>query len=182
MNIFIKLLTAFLIGNLLYGINYVELLFLPEKKKKYFFVTIIKNLCILSSSIALTWIVTRFFFAPLGITNLFPLIQVLLMMPLFVFFSLLFERSSKIELKDFAFLFLNTLLALLQNSTLLSALVFGIVLVLGFYFLFFIFAAFNYRNGFYGITNSVQKIALKLFGLTLFMTIITLCNLSWLLH
>lgn len=182
MNIFIKLLTFFFVGNLLYGINYAELLFSPEKNKKYFFVTIIKNLCILATSILLTWCITKYFLAPLKITVLFPLIQVLLMLSLFVFFSLLFERNTKVELKDFCFLFLCVLASLMYNSNLLSALIFGSLLVLGFYFLFFIFSAFNYRNSFYGIRDSVHKIALKLFCLSLFIIIIAVCNISWMLH
>ena len=162
-----------------YGIGLGRTMSLKDDSSKMM-LSFIKALSTVSSSTAVGYLVNDWLLAPIGFSEIYPFVTLLI----FLVFSIIIEIFIGVGIKkssaEFSVTILCTLLALGEGVSLGHAVVISVSCVFSFYLLIFIFYAIRNRVSFYTNPNGI-KIYPVLF-VSLAAVIIAICgwNISWL--
>lgn len=141
--------------------------------------TALKSFACALVAVSITYAITKLLLSPLGLTELYPLVALLLWTAFSVFFEIMMQLTSKKSSAEFAVSYLSALLALNESSNLMGAIVICVCCLADYYLLVPILYSFTSKIASAQNTDSFkQKIAVFLCMMVLLLALYAL-NISW---
>lgn len=170
--------TLFSSSVLVYGIGPLRAAETSLSRKNMLLSAFKSAACVLSS-LSLTYIIIKLLLSPLGLTELFPLVALLLFIALGIFFEIIIQLTSKKTASEFAVSYLIIILALNEGENLAEAVLISIACLLSHYMLIPLLFSFTRKMaGAKNTDNFRQKTSVFLCLVILSIALYAL-NISW---
>lgn len=134
----------------------------------------VKTLLTVSISLISIWAIGANFLVPLNLTELFPLVAIVIFLSLSIFFETMVRITTDEESSDFSISFLIVLFALIEGVSLPQILIIALAALLSFIVLILVVHTFNRNLRIINFKTRVDKRALIFILLAALITVITL--------
>lgn len=162
-----------------YGIGINRLLTF-KKDVKSFFTGAAKTLILTLTNIAINWVLIRFIFSPLNISEIFPVFAIIIFSFLSFLSQLVYKTGIMEITEDYAVPFLSIILALCEGYSFLSSIIIGFCCITAFYCFVLLIISLRHRFQLYNREEGFKPFSFILISLAVVFIAFYSCNCSWL--
>lgn len=179
---FLTILNYFIFSSavLIYGIGLNNSMILCNSVGEYS-LYFVKSLFSILASVVLSWLITRNLLVPLGLSELYPLIALLVFLSISVFFETMIRITTEKSTSDFIFSFLIVLLSLGESCSIVDSIFICLASLASFIVLVLVLSMIKSKLNILGnMERHGNEKSLVLISLAIIVVILCTGNASWL--